>query len=98
MPRKRGRRASVSAAPPPYDASTCSQSWCSAQTSAISAIDPIEEIAEVCAEHQLWLHVDASYGGGAALTDALRPLFRGIERADSVAVDAHKWLYTPHSS
>lgn len=62
------------------------------------AIDPIDEIADVCAEHGLWLHVDGSYGGVAAMTDRLRDLFRGIERADSVAIDAHKWLYTPHSS
>jgi glutamate/tyrosine decarboxylase-like PLP-dependent enzyme len=62
------------------------------------AIDPLSEIADVCAEHGLWMHVDGSYGGVAAMTDALRPLFRGIERADSVAIDAHKWLYTPHSS
>lgn len=62
------------------------------------AIDPLDGIADVCAEHGLWLHVDGSYGGVAALTGTLRPLFRGIERADSVALDAHKWLYTPHSS
>ncbi|HEX6536444.1 MAG TPA: aminotransferase class V-fold PLP-dependent enzyme [Gemmatimonadaceae bacterium] len=61
-------------------------------------IDPLDAIADVAAEHGLWLHVDGSYGGVAALTDALRPLFAGIERADSVALDAHKWLYTPHSS
>jgi glutamate/tyrosine decarboxylase-like PLP-dependent enzyme len=41
--------------------------------------------------------VDGAYGGVAALTDTLRPLFAGIERADSVALDPHKWLYTPHS-
>src|SRR6185437_8200038 len=41
---------------------------------------------------------DGAYGGVAALTDALKPMFRGIERADSVALDPHKWLYTPHSS
>ena len=61
------------------------------------AIDPLDEIADLCAEHGLWMHVDGSYGGVAALTDELRPLFSGIERADSVAIDAHKWLYVPHS-
>jgi glutamate/tyrosine decarboxylase-like PLP-dependent enzyme len=68
-----------------------------AGTVATGAIDPIDEIADICAEHGLWMHVDGAYGGVAALTDELRPLFRGIERADSVALDPHKWLYTPHS-
>ncbi len=68
-----------------------------AGTVSTGAIDPLDEIADVCAEHGLWMHVDGAYGGTAALTDALRPLFRGIERADSVAFDPHKWLYTPHS-
>jgi aromatic-L-amino-acid decarboxylase len=69
----------------------------SAGTVATGAIDPLDEIAEVCAEHGVWMHVDAAYGGPAAMTDQLRPLFRGIERADSIAFDPHKWLYTPHS-
>lgn len=62
------------------------------------AIDPLREIADVCAEYGPWMHVDGSYGGVAAMTDELRPLFDGIDRADSIAIDAHKWLYTPHSS
>ena len=69
----------------------------SAGTVTAGAIDPLDEIADVCAEFGLWLHVDGAYGGVAALTDALGPLFRGIERSDSVALDPHKWLYTPHS-
>jgi glutamate/tyrosine decarboxylase-like PLP-dependent enzyme len=68
-----------------------------AGTVATGAIDPLDAIADVCAEHGLWFHVDGAYGGVAALTEALRPLFRGIARADSVALDPHKWLYTPHS-
>jgi aromatic-L-amino-acid/L-tryptophan decarboxylase len=68
-----------------------------AGTVSTGAIDPLEAIADICAAHGLWLHVDGAYGGVAALTDALRPLFRGIERADSVALDPHKWLYTPLS-
>lgn len=69
----------------------------SAGTVATGAIDPLEELAELCAQEDLWLHVDAAYGGPAAFTEDLRPLFAGIERADSIAFDPHKWLYTPHS-
>ncbi|MES1259798.1 MAG: pyridoxal-dependent decarboxylase [Gemmatimonadota bacterium] len=68
-----------------------------AGTVATGAIDPLAEIADVCAAFGLWFHVDGAYGGCAALADSLRPLFQGIERADSVALDPHKWLYTPHS-
>lgn len=68
-----------------------------AGTVATGAIDPLAEIADLCAEEGLWFHVDGAYGGPAVLTDDLRPLFTGIERADSIAFDPHKWLYTPHS-
>lgn len=61
------------------------------------SIDPLAEIADVCAEEGLWFHVDAAYGGPAVLADDLRPLLSGIDRADSIAFDPHKWLYTPHS-
>jgi aromatic-L-amino-acid decarboxylase len=57
------------------------------------AIDPLDEIADICAERNVWMHVDGAYGVPAA---RLRPeLFRGFERAHSVSVDAHKWLYLP---
>ena len=68
-----------------------------AGTTATGAIDPLAEIADVAAEHGLWFHVDAAYGGGAALAPSLRPLLAGIERADSIAFDPHKWMSTPHS-
>ena len=55
------------------------------------AIDPLDEIADVAGRHGLWLHVDGAYGGLAAMA---RPeLFKGLSRADSVSLDAHKWLY-----
>jgi len=63
-----------------------------AGTTAAGAIDPLEEIADVCAEHGIWLHVDAAWGGAAVLSPQLKPHLRGIERADSIACDAHKWL------
>ena len=59
------------------------------------AIDPLRELAEVCREHGVWLHVDAAYGGFTALTSRGRDALRGIELADSIALDPHKWLYQP---
>lgn len=66
-----------------------------AGTTGTGSIDPLEAIADICSENDLWFHVDAAYGGAAALTDSMRPLFAGLERADSVGFDPHKWLYTP---
>jgi glutamate/tyrosine decarboxylase-like PLP-dependent enzyme len=63
-----------------------------AGTTGCGAIDPIVRIADLCAKRGIWLHVDAAWGGGALLLPALRPHFDGIERADSVTWDAHKWL------
>lgn len=59
------------------------------------AVDPLDAMADFCADRQLWLHVDAAYGGFAVLTEKGRELFRGLERADSIAMDAHKWLFQP---
>jgi aromatic-L-amino-acid decarboxylase len=66
-------------------------------TVATGAIDPLEGIAGICERRGLWFHVDGAYGGPAAFVPELRPLLAGIERADSIAFDPHKWLYTPHS-
>ncbi len=66
-----------------------------AGTTLTGAVDPIGEIADVCAEHGIWLHVDGAYGLPAAATMTASPLFHGLERADSVTVDAHKWLFVP---
>lgn len=64
-------------------------------TTSTGAVDPLTELAALCRERALWLHVDAAYGGFAALTDRGRTLLRGIEHADSVTLDPHKWLYQP---
>jgi glutamate/tyrosine decarboxylase-like PLP-dependent enzyme len=62
------------------------------------AIDPLEEIAAFCRAEGLWFHVDGAYGALAALSPRMAPLFRGLERADSVAADPHKWLYVPYEA
>jgi glutamate/tyrosine decarboxylase-like PLP-dependent enzyme len=67
----------------------------SAGSTNTGAVDPLAELADVCAADGLWLHVDAAYGGFAALTPQGRALLAGIERADSVTVDPHKWLLQP---
>lgn len=66
-----------------------------AGTTSSSSVDPIAPIADVCARERLWLHVDAAYGGSAALVPEMRELFSGWERADSIVVNPHKWMFTP---
>lgn len=63
-----------------------------AGTTLTGAVDPLDEIADVCAEHGVWLHVDGAYGAPAAGVPSLAPMFTGLDRADSLTVDAHKWL------
>jgi len=64
-------------------------------TTSTSSIDPVPEIVPICEEHALWLHVDAAYAGSAAVVPELRHILNGCERADSLAVNPHKWLFTP---
>jgi aromatic-L-amino-acid/L-tryptophan decarboxylase len=59
-------------------------------------IDPLDAIADAARDLGLWYHVDAAYAAGGLMSDALRPRFRGIERADSITMDPHKWWFMPY--
>ncbi len=67
----------------------------SAGTVNTGAIDPLAEIADLCMAEHLWFHVDASYGGMGILAPQVSGLYQGIESADSIAIDQHKWMYAP---
>ncbi|WP_369182319.1 aspartate aminotransferase family protein [Streptomyces sp. Y1] len=67
----------------------------SAGTVGTGAVDPFEPIADLCAEQGLWLHVDGAYGAFGRLDPAIAPRYAGLERADSLALDPHKWLGVP---
>jgi aromatic-L-amino-acid decarboxylase len=64
-------------------------------TTSTTSVDPVNVIAEICAEHGLWLHVDAAYAGVAAMLPSHRSRFTGWERADSIVLNPHKWLFVP---
>jgi aromatic-L-amino-acid decarboxylase len=64
-------------------------------TTSTSSVDPVDEIADICERHKLWLHVDGAYAGSAAIVPEMRELFQGWERADSIVMNPHKWLFTP---
>lgn len=68
----------------------------SAGTTNTGTVDPLHEIADICEEEGLWMHVDGAYGGAAILSDKGAKALRGIERADSLTVDPHKWFYQPY--
>ena len=61
-------------------------------------VDDLEGVSRVCREHGVWLHVDGAYGAAALLAPSVRDRFRGIEMADSLIVDPHKWLFAPYDS
>ncbi len=85
----RARAAAIAAGRRPIAVIAC------AGSTATGAFDPLEPIADFCAAHELWLHVDGAHGAAAALSPTHRHLVRGIERADSVVWDAHKLLALP---
>ena len=69
-----------------------------AGTTNSGAIDDLIKLAEICKQHELWLHVDGAYGAAAIFSDQHRELVRGIELADSVTIDPHKWLAMPFAA
>jgi aromatic-L-amino-acid decarboxylase len=64
-------------------------------TTGVASVDPVGEIAAVCADHGVWLHVDAAYAGVAAILPEKRGILTGVDRAQSIVVNPHKWLFTP---
>jgi glutamate/tyrosine decarboxylase-like PLP-dependent enzyme len=64
----------------------------------VGAIDPLESLGEIAHRHGLWFHVDGAFGATAYLSERLRPALQGIERADSLAFDFHKWLHAPYDA
>jgi aromatic-L-amino-acid decarboxylase len=64
-------------------------------TTSTTSVDPVPAIADLCAREGTWLHVDCAYGGSAAIVPEYRHILDGVERADSMVVNPHKWLFTP---
>jgi aromatic-L-amino-acid decarboxylase len=64
-------------------------------TTSTASIDPVPAVADICEREKLWLHIDASYAGPAAIVPECRGIFAGVDRADSLVVNPHKWLFTP---
>lgn len=67
-----------------------------AGSSSTGSIDPLETLSAICTEERMWLHVDAAYGGFSLVTSEGKERLAGIERADSIGMDAHKWLFQPY--
>jgi aromatic-L-amino-acid decarboxylase len=64
-------------------------------TTSTTSVDPVAAVADVCEREGVWLHVDAAYGGPAAMVPDCAWIFDGVDRADSVVLNPHKWLFTP---
>lgn len=70
----------------------------SAATVNTGAVDDLDAISRICREHDLWFHVDGAFGAVAALSESLKPRFKGIEQADSIAFDFHKWMHVTYDA
>ena len=68
----------------------------SAGTTNTGTVDPLNELAAICKKEKIWFHIDAAYGGAAILAKNGKQLLAGIEKADSITVDPHKWFYQPY--
>jgi len=68
----------------------------SAGTTNTGTVDPLNEISKICKKEKLWFHIDGAYGGAAILSKKGNTLLKGIEKADSLTIDPHKWLYQPY--
>lgn len=64
-------------------------------TTSLTAIDPVDKIADICEKEKLWLHVDSAYAGVTAILPEMKNYFKGMERADSIVINPHKWLFVP---
>lgn len=64
-------------------------------TTSCTSVDPLPDVADICAREQLWLHVDAAHGGAAAILPEQAALFAGWEQADSIVINPHKWMFVP---
>lgn len=64
-------------------------------TTSSTSVDPVYEIGSICIEENVWLHVDAAYAGTAAILPEMRWIFKGLNKADSLVINPHKWMFTP---
>lgn len=67
-----------------------------AGTTNTGTVDPLSDIAKICKKEDIWFHIDGAYGGFAILSEEGKPLLKGIEKADSLTIDPHKWFYQPY--
>src|SRR5690606_10203733 len=67
-----------------------------AGTTNTGAVDPLGDIATICHDYDMWMHVDAAYGGAAVICKKGKKVLKGLELADSITIDPHKWLFQPY--